>query len=550
MTGLEMLSGVSESLFVLPSSLRFGCASRRGNWRYGLALTGIVLTFSGSVQAADLDAKLFRKAPAAQAAVSSWTGFYAGLGLGFRTTEDDLTTTSHLQTGPPVDLTGAALTQPFNGTGFRANPYAGYNWQVAPRWVVGVEADVGFGDRTTTLQGFTSPAFGFSGDPADSLSVKTTWDASLRGRIGYLVTPSTLLYATGGAAWQHDKVTSNCLGFGCSVSAATPAVVTNSTIRAGWTVGGGIETVLWGSWLARAEYRYADYGTAPMTMSRGFFAEGVAVQVDDRFDARLRSHLASFGLAYKFGEPVDGGARSFEAFEPRATMTSWSGVYAGLGLGARATRTDVDVASESVNGAVQELTDLATSRPFDGIGFRANPYVGYNWQVVPRWVAGLEADAGFADQKTTRAGFVSFTLPSGEQGESMAVRTNWDASLRGRVGFLATPATLLYATGGVAWQHYQLNSTCVSEFCAIERMAPAIVNQSATKMGGTVGGGIETALSAHWLARAEYRYADFGHSSFTVARTSPFLDFNSTVDVFDVALRTHTVNFGLAYKFD
>src|SRR6266481_9387501 len=229
MSGLRILFDVSETPSGVRSNgvrsgSRYGCAP----WRRGLALAGLVLTFSGSVQAADLNAAPFTKAPPPVAA-SSWTGFYAGLGLGFRTTADDLTTTSILFNGAPEDLSGAAVTQPFSGTAFRANPYAGYNWQVAPRWVVGIEGDVGFGDRTTTLQGFnSSPAFGFSGGAADSLSVKTTWDASLRARIGYLFTPSTLLYATGGAAWQHDEVTSNCLslGFACFENGATPAVVT------------------------------------------------------------------------------------------------------------------------------------------------------------------------------------------------------------------------------------------------------------------------------------------------------------------------------------
>src|SRR6266403_1277411 len=205
MSDLRIVFDISETLAGVRSNgvrsgSRFGCAS----WRCGLALAGMVLTFSGSVQAADLNAAPFTKAPPPVAA-SSWTGFYAGLGLGFRTTADELTTTSSLFNGSPLDLSGAAVTQPFSGTGFRANPYAGYNWQVAPRWVVG------FGDQAVKLAGFSSsPAFGFSGDAADSMSVKTTWDASLRGRIGYLVTPSTRLYATGVAAWQHDEVPSTC----------------------------------------------------------------------------------------------------------------------------------------------------------------------------------------------------------------------------------------------------------------------------------------------------------------------------------------------------
>jgi outer membrane immunogenic protein len=49
-------------------------------------------------------------------------------------------------------------------------------------------------------------------------------------------------------------------------------------------------------------------------------------------------------------------------------------------------------------------------------------------------------------------------------------------------------------------------------------------------------------LGSHWLARAEYRYAGYGHSSLTAMSTPP--------STFDFALRTHTVNFGVAYKFE
>jgi outer membrane immunogenic protein len=48
-------------------------------------------------------------------------------------------------------------------------------------------------------------------------------------------------------------------------------------------------------------------------------------------------------------------------------------------------------------------------------------------------------------------------------------------------------------------------------------------------------------------ARAEYRYADFGSAAFTIIRTNAT---SSTIDNFDVRLRTHTLNFGLAYRFN
>ena len=158
-----------------------------------------------------------------------------------------------------------------NGIAFRAAPYAGYNWQIGPHWLLGIEGDVGFANRTTTLGGFPfSPGFGiFSDGGADGLAVKTTWDASLRGRAGYLVTPTSLVYLTGGAAWQHYDVTSTCASIECTVDFGflPPLVITNSFTRPGWTVGGGFETALSGNWFMRADYRFADFGASRVTLS-------------------------------------------------------------------------------------------------------------------------------------------------------------------------------------------------------------------------------------------------------------------------------------------
>src|SRR6185295_10637940 len=151
-----------------------------------------------------------------------------------------------------------------------------------------------------------------------------------------------------------------------------------------------------------------------------------------------------------------------------------------------------------------DLSQLATGQAFDGIGFRASPYAGFNSQFAPRWVAGIEGDAGFARQTSTRASFaVPFTLSEADLGANnrFAVRTAWDASLRGRLGFLLTPSTLVYATGGVAWQHYDATASC--DCSALLVLSPKIVSNSATKAGWTIGGGLETALWGHWLARAE-----------------------------------------------
>jgi outer membrane immunogenic protein len=503
-------------------------------------------------QAADL------KAAAAYASVppitaSSWTGFYAGLGLGFRASRTDLTTTSATRGGGALNLAGVATSQPFDGTSFHMSPYAGFNWQFAPQWVAGIEGDYGFGQRTTTLGGFPfSPGvsnFVNTNASADSLAVKTTWDASLRGRLGFLVTPISMAYVTGGAAWQHDEVASTCASANCVGLTISPANFTNSATKTGWTLGGGLEVALWRHWLARAEYRYSDFGGTPYTMTRTS-VNGVIV---DNFDVKLHTHTATFGLAYKFGDPIASGIFGDEHGAVRTDAAlhamSWSGLYAGFGFGARASRTDLKTSSVTIDGTPVDLANSANNQDFDGTAFRANPYAGFNWQFAPQWVAGIDGDFGFAEGTITRAGFAFspglFVLDS--QSDHLTVKTTWDAGLRGRFGVLPTPATMLYATVGIAWQHYEANSICAGPFCAALNFVPAIFTNSVTKTGWSLGGGIETAVWGNWFARGEYRYADFGTAPFTIARTSTL---GATIDTFDVKLRTHTVTFGLAYKFN
>jgi outer membrane immunogenic protein len=84
-----------------------------------------------------------------------------------------------------------------------------------------------------------------------------TWFGTTRGRIG-VVSGTWLAYVTGGAAYGGLKST------GAEFIPAAPAVVvfSNSTTRAGWTIGGGVEAALIGNWSWKVEYLYMDLGTA------------------------------------------------------------------------------------------------------------------------------------------------------------------------------------------------------------------------------------------------------------------------------------------------
>ena len=136
-------------------------------------------------------------------------------------------------------------------------------------------------------------------------------------------------------------------------------------------------------------------------------------------------------------------------------------------------------------------------------------------------------------------------------------------------GVLVNPGTLIYATGGAAWQQYRSASTCspivstspvgILSNCAPTNyftgtLGPSVISHDITKVGWTIGGGLETRIfSSNWTARAEYRYADFGTANFTDVRTCTGgcpATANPLSVSYDVRLRTHTALFGIAYLFN
>jgi outer membrane immunogenic protein len=279
-------------------------------------------TFSAAPIAAAADlpqAPVYTKAPPV-APAADWTGFYLGLGVGARSANANVSTVSETA-GPFFNVLAlvcgggfggggtSCATQTLSSTAFRFDPYIGFNWQFAPQWVAGFEGDFGFANNKSTLNGAAYPGGGvFNLSLAgDSFAVKSTWDAGARLRLGYLVTPTFLLYATGGAAWQHVAATATCNdGTVCSAVAAPPLItpfsITDATTRLGYSIGGGIETMLTSHWLARAEYRYADFGsiqnsdTVCTTGLCGLTPTGLTTT----YKIHLTTQTASFGLAYKF----------------------------------------------------------------------------------------------------------------------------------------------------------------------------------------------------------------------------------------------------------
>jgi outer membrane immunogenic protein len=114
----------------------------------------------------------------------------------------------------------------------------GYNWQLG-QWVYGLEGDIDWSD----IRGSTSS----DACAGTSCETRNNWLGTGRARIGYAF-DRFLPYVTGGVAFGDVKA--SVAGFGSTTDT-----------NAGWTLGGGIEAAIAGSWTAKVEYLYVDLGS-------------------------------------------------------------------------------------------------------------------------------------------------------------------------------------------------------------------------------------------------------------------------------------------------
>lgn len=479
-------------------------------------------------------------------ATPAWGGWHLGLAIGGRAAGVPSTTTTAAGAGGTVVPDPESALARFDNVAGRFGAYLGYDWQIARTWVGGVEGDFGWARSRKSMIGlpgsYGNPG-GFAVNPSsdDGVDFNASWDGSLRGRLGFLATPALLVYGTGGVAWQRVKMTVECGGLCVNTVGIAAATDVQSTTRTGWTVGGGIEAMVAPNWLARAEYRYADFGTWKATWHASPTVYAAA-------DVAITTHTALFGLAYKFG-----AASSPEASDPYASaapapIVSWTGLYVGGAIGGRSSDAKWTTTSVNETSGTLFLEEESKFAIFNGNSARFGGYVGLNWQFAPKWLAGIEADFGSANQTRSVFGIAGTFGPIGgnvaQSGEFTALRTTWDGSLRGRFGYLVTPSLLAFATTGPAWMRVERTMSCVRTCTvSIGTLPASTISESTTRLGWTIGGGIEAALAGNWLVRGEYRYADFG----TWANSWSFdPTFSGTADV---RIRTHTAQLGLAYKF-
>jgi iron complex outermembrane receptor protein len=289
------------------------------------------------------------KAPALPA--WTWAGLYLGANVGYgwgKSSTDTVFTDA--TTGAPLfaTITSAAL----KGVSFGGQ--AGFNWQSGP-WVVGLEGDAQQsqqrGQATTfNCAGATCnpavSAFGFDAPVTASMAQRLEWFRTLRARLGRILTPDFMVYATGGLAVGRIKTSGTISGSSLAVTqgvrhsvmpgvehTVTEGVVSNGdddepipvpvdvpinipvdipfvtasinpvstqftshTARAGWALGAGAEFRLGGNWTGKIEYLYLDFGKVSTTAGLPTNSTPLAIN----FNSHVTDHIVRVGVNYKF----------------------------------------------------------------------------------------------------------------------------------------------------------------------------------------------------------------------------------------------------------
>jgi outer membrane protein OmpA-like peptidoglycan-associated protein len=242
----------------------------------------------------------------------NWGGPYVGLNVGGEWSK--LGSSVSVAPTPAGTLPGSAAIPGSSisfGGGAGANVtgggQVGYNWQFN-NLVVGVEGDIRGGgpSHSTTLGALPAGTANFV--TGDSFRASSSWNASVRGRIGYAWDP-VLIYATGGVAFADASIKANFVPTTAGGLAFPGSSGSASSTLIGPTVGGGLEYAVTPNISVGGEYRYTDYGSKTYNLGQ-LATVGVGPATAPTFATEpvsgkvsMRDNTVLFKVNYRFNAP-------------------------------------------------------------------------------------------------------------------------------------------------------------------------------------------------------------------------------------------------------
>jgi opacity protein-like surface antigen len=361
------------------------------------------------------------------------------------------------------------------------------------------------------------------------------------GRLGLRVGTTI---SSGNILWQPFAAVSVWHEFGPNITSNFQTCANCFTFGAGdTTIAGASNLTTFGT------YGQYSVGSTAQIANTGWL--GFA-RIDYRNGSNLQGLSGTGGIRYQFTPDVMAFAPTPMAFAPTPTRLvrkppkytsvassyNWTGFYLGGFAGA-----------DGGNGRIG-FDPNGTVNPRVA-GFLGGGQVGYNYQ-MGTWLLGVEGDGGWTNARGSKA---CAPLSASSLGVSAPLfnmtcnaQANWIATTTGRFGYILEDRYLFYVKGGAAWIQESFSATCnfgqlVNQACTNTTGQAAPFNGSTssdTRVGWTVGFGVEFGLTSNWSAKAEYDFAGFDRHNLPV----------SDGGVVSVGMNVSQVKIGLNYRFN
>ena len=169
---------------------------------------------------------------------------------------------------------------------------------------------------------------------------------------------------------------------------------------------------------------------------------------------------------------------------PVAIAPSWSGAYFGMSIGYGRNESENNYwDSDGASSSVDEEAD----------GGLVSLIWGFDRIIGDRIVVGAFVDVDWSD------------IERGDAGNGMTIDRSF--AVGGRLGYLVTPSTMLFATAGYTRAHFDSDGWWD---ISANGGGPILPGKDSENFGGYfVGGGVETRLTQNFYLRGEVRYADY-----------------------------------------
>lgn len=218
-----------------------------------------------------------------------WSGFYVGIHGGYADGEWDGKIGYSDAYKYPDGFDRKGKTN--EADGWLGGLQVGYNVQRGSV-VFGLEADVSWVDFEGDITLWPYPEN--KGSPAWEVRQELEWFGTVRGRLGFTVTPNLLLYATGGVAYGETEADLKVVYEGGLVNATGKA----DHDHVGWAAGLGGEWAIKPNIVLGAEWLHVDLGEEDYLLKGK--TKGGAPHLTDSFPSELEFDVIRARLSYKF----------------------------------------------------------------------------------------------------------------------------------------------------------------------------------------------------------------------------------------------------------